>query len=406
MARVERSADTPRRARGIGRHPAVIGAAEGARALLVLVPAALALSTLAWFIGIAEQRPLSAITAWAATGLGVVHGLGGRTETHVHLLPPTALTLAVWLLVHHAARRTRHALDVDAALGAPAATGAARPRIVAGIALGGVLGLGILVPALVLGDIAPGVLGLLRTVLVLGTAIGVGLGRHAIADAVRDGMRSEGGPRWEAALGSGHAAFRRAGLGLLVVGALAVLAALAFGWDRAAAVVGLYSDPTAAGIGLAVVQLLFAPTVLVLGLSWVSGAGIMLADGALASPFTAVEVPLPGFPLLAVVPQDPPAWAVVAPLAVLLCGLVAVIGRPAWHVTDLRAVLVLVVEIAVCALLVGLFATGAIGPGGLAEFGVRPLLLAGALAAGTGCGALIGWGMLRLAGRPGPDDRS
>ena len=75
----------------IGRHPAVIGLFESARVLLLLVLTALLLAAVAWFIGIAEQRPLAAIAAWAATGLGVVHGLNADLETHRHSLPPTSL---------------------------------------------------------------------------------------------------------------------------------------------------------------------------------------------------------------------------------------------------------------------------------------------------------------------------
>ena len=193
--------------------------------------------------------------------------------------------------------------------------------------------------------------------------------------------------------------FRRAGLAALVVGLLALGAALALRWEQAASVLALYSDATAAAVGLTAVQLLFAPTLVVLGLAWTSGAGVVLASGALASPFTAVEVPVAGFPVLAAVPQDPAGAFVLVPLAVVLCGIVAVIGRPAWHLVDLRAVAVIGIEMLLAGLFVGLFASGAVGPGGLAGFGLQPVLFALAVAGEIALGAAIGWGLVRLAGR-------
>lgn len=389
----------------IGRHPAVIGLFESTRVLLLLVLAALLLSAVAWFIGIAEQRPLAAIAAWAATGLGVVHGLSAELETHRHSLPPTALTLLVWLLVLQAARRTRRALLANERLiAAGAPLGFARPRLLAGLVLAGCHVLVVLVLAFGFGAIGPGVLGFVRLLVLVGTAVVLGVGWRPDSAPVRGQVGELAGPRWADALVSGHAAFRRAGIAVLLVGLLAVVAALALRWGQAASVLALYSDATAAAIGLTVVQLLFAPTLVVLGLAWTSGAGVVLASGALASPFTAVEVPVAGFPVLAAVPQDPAGAFVIVPLLVVLCGTVAAIGRPAWHLTDLRAVAVLGVEMLLAGLFVGVFASGAVGPGGLGAFGVQPLLFALAVAGETALGAAIGWGLLRLAGRSGAAD--
>ncbi|MEV0984844.1 DUF6350 family protein [Brevibacterium sp. NPDC049920] len=393
-------ADSGRAPGMIGRHPAVIGLFESARVLLLLVLTALLLAAVAWFIGIAEQRPLAAIAAWAATGLGVVHGLNADLETHRHSLPPTSLTLLVWLLVLQAARRTRRALHANerlAAAGAPLVL--TRPRLIAGSVLAGTHLLLVLVLAFGFGAIGASVLGFARIIVLVGSAVLLGFGWRPDAEPVRARVRDLAGPHWAEALAAGHAVFRRAGLAALVVGLLALGAALALRWEQAASVLALYSDATAAAVGLTAVQLLFAPTLVVLGLAWTSGAGVVLASGALASPFTAVEVPVAGFPVLAAVPQDPAGAFVLVPLAVVLCGIVAVIGRPAWHLVDLRAVAVIGIEMLLAGLFVGLFASGAVGPGGLAGFGLQPVLFALAVAGEIALGAAIGWGLVRLAGR-------
>lgn len=400
MWSVETNAKSTRPPVRPGRHPLLIGAFESARILLFMLVASLVLAGIAWFAGIAAQRPLSAIADWAAAGLGASHGFSITLDAFTHSLPPTALSLVVWLLVASAARRTARALAANDRL--VRAGRLAPSRAPWTLATTGLVGAHVLVIALLafgLGSARLDVVGPVRLIVLVGSAAAAGMLREALAERPVERLGSIIGPRWARLAGEAWPLARRTLLFTVVLGVVGLVAAIAAGGESGLATLQGYSSPTAAAIGLGLVQTVFAPTIIVLVLSWLSGAGFRLSEHATASPLAAVDAPVVSIPVLSLIPLDPPSWAVAAPAAVVLCGLIAVIARPRWHVSDPLSPLAAAVGVFAVALLCGLFSTGSLGPGGLSSFGAIPWAFAGLLAVEAAVGGLLGWGMVRLAER-------
>ncbi|GAA4285069.1 hypothetical protein GCM10022261_26000 [Brevibacterium daeguense] len=378
----------------------MIGAFEAARILVFLLVVSLVVAAVAWFVGIAQQRPLSAMVTWAATGIASANGFTVSVDTFTHSLSPTMLVLITWLLVLAAGRRTARALAAnDRLVHNGHLTPSRRPRLVAGLALGLTYGLVTAAVSFLVGSASADLIGLLRFLLLVVSAVLLGLAAAPISEAVTARFDDAFGPRWTRSLHSSGRIFKRTAVLSAVLAFVALAAALAAGWGPALETLQVYSAPAVAGVGLGLVQTVFAPTLLVLALAWVSGAGFQLATGVTTSPYHSVDVPVANVPALAAIPQDPAGWMAALPAAVVLVGVVAVLGRRRWYTLDWAAALFAGAEIFVVALVIGLFCSGSLGPGGLDDFGVVPWLFAGAVAVELTVGLLIGCGMLRLAGR-------
>jgi hypothetical protein len=197
----------------------------------------------------------------------------------------------------------------------------------------------------------------------------------------------------------------RAGAGVVAValaaGAVAVAVLLAV---HLPAVVGLYESSgagIAGGLALTVLQIAALPTVVVWAVAWFTGAGFALGTGSSVGPLGTGVGPLPSLPLLGALPQGPGEYGLAAVLVLVLAGVgvgVAVKlrgdagrGAPALIATSLVA------GVASGALLglLAVAASGAIGPGRLAEVGPDALQVAWRSAAEAGVGVLLGGAVVR-----------
>ncbi|WP_349828801.1 cell division protein PerM [Brevibacterium litoralis] len=381
-----------------GRHPVVIGALEAVRVLVACVGVALVAALLAWFLGLAEQKPLSVVPQWAASGVGATFGIPVDTGEWVFGLPPTVGTVLCWFLVEHAAARTTRALRTnDDLVGAGVLQARPWPRVSGAVALGLTVLVLVLGGAFLLGSAEASVLGIVRAVLLVGSAAAVGVLRNS--DLWIETIEERFGPDHTDAVLLGLRLAGRVAL-FALGGAVVVLGvALALGWDAVTAVVAGYSSPTTAAIGLTVVQVLFLPTALLLVLAWLSGPGFAMSVDVLASPFAqSGHVPV-ALPALGAVPQPAPVWAPVFLLVPLSLGVLAVIGRRAWQEVALSDLVVASVVLVLGATAAMTFASGALGPRGLEAFGAVPWYAGPALGGLVSAGLWAGHGLVGLSRR-------
>jgi hypothetical protein len=164
---------------------------------------------------------------------------------------------------------------------------------------------------------------------------------------------------------------------LLAGGAVVTGAALAVHRDRAAVLVDGLGAGLGGGILLGLFCLLYVPTAAFWGTAYVVGPGFAVGAGTAVSPFGADLGAVPAVPLLAALPQEPgPGWAPLVLLVPVAAGVLAGLlahrsgavaadcWRPPAEVSAVAGGLVAAV-VAVLALL----ASGAGGPGRLAETG-------------------------------------
>ncbi|WP_198394582.1 cell division protein PerM [Brevibacterium yomogidense] len=392
------------------RHPIVIGALEALRAVLVLAVSVLVVAIAAWFTAIAQLQPLSAVLTWAGT---LIAAASGWELTIGVGLPPTLLTIVLLALLTSALSRTRRALAANELLVRNGALPATRYAATIGITTCVVMiATVLLVAGLVVGTGEVSVVGCARFLVVVAVPVliaclgperrGAPAGRWA--QALLDTVARRAGAEWADASEAALRVLRRVAAAWAIVSLLGLVIALVTGWSSMAEAVSGYSHPTVAAVGLGIVQLLYAPTLLVFVLSWVSGAGIHLNAVAHASPFSEQAGLVPAVPVLAAIPTDASAWGW-AFLAVLpVAAGIAAVGRPRWaDDLDWRTVVLAVVLVLVCATVISVFATGPIGPSGLGTFGVPVLAAAGAIGAGTAAGVAAGWGLSLLASRASAD---
>lgn len=178
---------------------------------------------------------------------------------------------------------------------------------------------------------------------------------------------------------------------------LAALAAVVGGFHR---FTRLYGEVGAGGflswLGLLLLQLAWVPTALVWALAWIAGPGFVVGTGTVFAPSHVVAGAVPSVPLLGLLPTDALAHGgEVVPLLLSLAGLVAV-----WRHRRRLAALALpeaLISAAMASLglalltVIGcLLASGAIGPGRMADVGPRSGLVAGLLLLEVGVAMLAG----------------
>jgi hypothetical protein len=401
---------TPAFPRISSRHPVVIGALEALRVVLALGLTVLVVAVVAWFVAIAQLQPLRMVPVWAGTLLAASSGweLSGGWG-----LPPTLLSLGLFAVVVSGLRRTRRALAANEVLVRSGSLPATRYAATTGL----VTCLVLVVAFLVLAGLLVGAgrftgLGAVRFVFLLAAASLVAvLGpdrRRGTASrwalALLDTVADRAGAAWADAIEGAVLVLRRVGAAAAIVAVAGLLVALATGWSAMGEALSGYTDPTAAGLGLGAVQLLFVPTLLQLARSWMSGAGIQLSTVAVASPFTDQAALVPAVPVLAAIPTGSPVWGWAFVLVLPLAAGVATAGRRQWvDVLDWRTVVLTAGGIVCVTAGLSLFATGAVGPAGLEAFGAPVLATTGLVSAGAIAGVAGAWGLSLLANRAAAD---
>lgn len=292
---------------------------------------------------------------------------------------------------------------VMAAIGAGLATAAAHPAATPSVWQAAVL------PAFVIG---------------LGATIG------AVAETMRveRSGRADASPgpllaRWRAlpdfAAGVLTAAVRiGAGAALGIVAAAAVLVAVLIAADYAT-MVGLSQALGAGvdgGIAITVAELAVLPNAVVWASSWMLGPGFAFGAGSTVSPTGTLLGPVPGVPLLGVLPPEGASLGIVWLIVPLVLGFVG--ANLVWprfaRTRDIRAdawwapVAVAAAAAVVAGLVTGLLAWwsgGAIGPGRLAVVGPDPWPVAFIAAATVFLGAVAGAFTARAMPRDGGSRR-
>ncbi len=184
----------------------------------------------------------------------------------------------------------------------------------------------------------------------------------------------------------------RAGTGVIAiltgVSAIAIAFMLTFNWITVTRLYeGLHSS-VLGGSTITVGELAFLPNLVIMGAAWFTGVGFSIGTGSSISPLGSVVGPMPGIPILGVLPAGEISVGLMAVIVPLVAAFVATLAiknhadairfefASAWSAAislGLAIALVASVEMGLLAAL----ASGAIGPGRLQTFGVNPLLVSG-----------------------------
>jgi len=196
-------------------------------------------------------------------------------------------------------------------------------------------------------------------------------------------------------------------LGLATFAAALCIAALlagAFtylGRDRIAdAAAGLGIDPLG-GVALAFGQALYAPNISVWMLGWLTGLGFSVGEGSVYAPGDIAADAVPAFPLFGALPTVSGGWLVWAPVAIVAAAaLIRLLlrRRMSTAVSQLPALGVAVVVTGALAGCAGAVASGALGPGRLAQVGVEVIPVAVFFALLSAIGFGVAHGLLTLLG--------
>lgn len=193
-----------------------------------------------------------------------------------------------------------------------------------------------------------------------------------------------------------------------VIGAGALIGAgfTVLGRGRIAdAVAALGIDPLG-GTVLAFGQALYTPNMSVWMVGWLSGQGFVVGEGSLYAPGTITSDALPAFPIFGALPHMSGGALIWAPVTIVVIAAMvrlALSRRIGSHWRDLDAVGVGCGVVAMVMTGAGAAATGALGPGRLAQAGVEILPVVATVvvlaALGFGVGHGVAWSMERLRKR-------
>ncbi|RAX22411.1 MULTISPECIES: DUF6350 family protein [unclassified Actinomyces] len=207
-------------------------------------------------------------------------------------------------------------------------------------------------------------------------------------------------PRW---LGAALGIARELALVLLGLAAVVALAGLIAGSGRVArlhdAVAG---GSLAATVGLVALQLGWLPTWMVWALSWLTGPGFVVGAGSVFSPTRVLAGAVPALPLLGGLPTAAVGtWGGALPFVIAVAaGIVAWRHRVVLRELPLRQAAATAATVTallgVGVLLVGLAASGQIGPGRMAEVGPR----VGYVAVIVALMVLVGAGLVAVLPHP------
>lgn len=191
-------------------------------------------------------------------------------------------------------------------------------------------------------------------------------------------------------------------LGVLLLGALGVTAALFFGFVDIMSLTQAMQLDFIGTLTFFFGQLAYLPTVILWAISWFAGPGFAVGVGSNVTPFETLLGPLPSVPLFAAIPDAWGAWGFLAIVLVILLGIVlgALFGtHPEYRVLTLwRLAVMSAVASALAGLLFALLfalASGSIGPGRLETVGPVVWASAGALALELAVGFIGGFALTR-----------
>lgn len=379
------------------RHPVLLGLLEALRIDLIAVPAAFVIATVFWIIGLGSQLPYSIIPEWAFALWGVVHGLSVSTMGFEFSLAPSLITLGVWFFFAAGAKRlvagfTEAGLDdtdsMEASWWKPVLVAVATYVIAYAVPL--------IVLTLLVGEATLTPLGFLRLALMLLSASAAGfLWVRGVDDIPR--LQNLDSEVWDA----GASLIKRLLWAAAFLSVLVLATGIVLRWDELAQSLQGYSSPLSAGVGLLMIQILFAPGILFASLSWIAGTGVSVGDGALSSVFQTAAGPVPHVPVLQLLVGDYPAWTNAAPVLLVLVGVLSVIvGRGHARVVMMASWLGLAtaaVKLFVVLQVLAIFARGAMGPLGLSAFGPSALTSALVVTAWLAVGMAGGLLLTRLS---------
>ncbi|MEB0285663.1 DUF6350 family protein [Cryobacterium sp. 10I1] len=205
---------------------------------------------------------------------------------------------------------------------------------------------------------------------------------------------------WRSVLAGALRAGFGAATGTVGVAALAVFVLIL---GNFATIIGLYETVQAGvmgGITLTIAQLALIPNLVIWAAAWFVGPGIAVGIGSSVSPVGTVLGPVPGLPLLGVLPHGSLAFGFLGLLVPVLIGyLTAFATRQRQHRAGEpgadRGRLALTGALAgvVAGIVLGLLAWwsgGALGPGRLVDVGPNPLLVGAFAALEVGVAAVLG----------------
>ena len=167
----------------------------------------------------------------------------------------------------------------------------------------------------------------------------------------------------------------------------------------------------AGGVALAFLETLYAPTLVVWTLSWLSGAGYVLG-GVISSSAEAPTGTIPAVPLLATLPHAAGGALAFSPFVIGAVGLIVTVALRKRLGNGVRALPTIGVAIVLVAVTVGVasrVSQGAIGPGVLAVVGPQPLIAAVMMGLELGLGAVVAVTLMAVASltrAPAKEDRS
>ncbi|MDN5805757.1 MAG: DUF6350 family protein [Brevibacterium sp.] len=386
------------------RHPVLLGLVEALRIDLITVPATFVIATVFWLIGLGSQLPYSIIPEWAFALWGVVHGLSVSTMGFDFSLAPSLITLGVWFFFAAGAKRL--VAGITEAEFDDIGDASWWKKIIVALATYVIAYAGPLVTlTLLLGEGALTPLGFLRLALMLLSASAAGfLWVRGLDDIPR--LPDLDHDAWEV----GARLVKRLLWGSAFLSVLVIAAGIVLRWDELAESLQAYSSPLSAGVGLLIIQILFAPGILFAALSWVGGTGVNVGAGDLSSVFHPVPGPVPHVPVLQLLVGDYPAWTQAAPVLLVLLGVLSVIvGRD--HARQVMAASwaglgIAAVKLFVVLQILAIFARGAMGPLGLSVFGPSPLTSAVVMTAWLVLGMTGGLVLTRLSDMQGGSSTS
>ena len=184
--------------------------------------------------------------------------------------------------------------------------------------------------------------------------------------------------------------------GTLLLAALTLVVSTVFARHAVADSATSLGVDAAGGIALAFLETLYAPTLVVWTVSWLSGAGYVLGD-IIASSAAAPTATIPAIPLLATLPHAAGGPLALSPLVIAAIGALVVVALRKRLTSGIRGLPAVGIAIALVAVAIGAMsrvARGAIGPGTLAIVGPEPLIAALMPALELGVGAVLAVGLM------------
>lgn len=224
-------------------------------------------------------------------------------------------------------------------------------------------------------------------------ALGLAIGLLSEPDAGGSALLGRLGAAARRVAGAALRAGTAAAALLLAASGVLLAVSLAVGYGQ---VIALYEGLQAGALGGAVLtlgQFAFLPNAVVWTASWFAGPGFAIGAGSSVSPLGSQLGPIPGIPLLGVLPQGELALGFAVLAVPLVAGFVAaLLARVSFPTGGGPRLLTAAAMGVVAGIELGLLAWwsgGALGPGRLQDVGPQPLLVAGAFALEVAVGGAL-----------------